>query len=315
MTFSENVKNELLHLPLEKSCCMLSELSALTQACGSLILRGGGRMQVKYSVENAALAKRIFLLLKLRLSMVPVVQHHTNPRLGGRRILTLTVHEQDSRRLLMTLHMLRTDEDHDVFHGVPRGAMSKRCCRQAYIRGAFLGAGSMQNPENSYRIEFVASNEDKTAVLQSILRKCGIESGITNRRGSNIIYISSGDQVADTLTLMGAQKAMMSMEDIRIRRSARGQANRATNCDKANFGKQMNAAEKQIAAIESYCEHSALNRIPEELRTLAKLRLNNPDASLEQLGTFISPPLSKSGVNNRMRKLMTYLTENSEANL
>lgn len=312
MTFSEQVKQELVRLTPEKTCCMLSELSALTQACASLILRGAGRVQVRYSVENAPLAKRIFLLLKERLSIIPSVAYHINPRLGGRRIMTLTVPENEARRLLMALHMLRHDETGDVFHGVPRGALSRRCCRQAFLRGAFLGAGSMGNPEKTYRIEFVSASPERADALRSILAKSDIVSGVTQRRGATVVYVTNGDQVADLLTLMGAQKALLQMVDIRIRRSSRGQANRAMNCDAGNFKKQLSAAEKQTKAIRDYSLNVGLVGLPQQLQEAARARLLNPDASLEQLGALLSPPLGKSGINHRLRRLMDIIDENTK---
>lgn len=310
MTYSEQVKQELVRLPPEKACCMLSELSALTQACGSLILKGGGRVMVRYSVENAPLAKRIFLLLKDRLSIVPVVAHHTNPRLGGRRILTLTVPEQEARRLLMALHMLRHSETGDIFHGVPRGALQRRCCRKAFLRGAFLGAGSMANPEKGYHLEFISASPARAEALRAILHKCDIQAGVAQRRGATVVYVKSGDQVADLLTLMGAPKALLEMENIRIKRASRGQANRALNCDAANVAKQLAAAEKQIMAIKAYSAH--FSSLPAPLQEIARIRLQNPDGSLEQLGALLSPPLGKSGVNHRLRRLMAIIEDHTK---
>ena len=293
-----------MHGTPEKPCCMLSELSALTQARGSLILKGGGRVQVRYSVENAALAKRIFLLLKYRLNILPIVQYHMNPRLGGRRILTLTVPEQEARRLLIALRMLKVGETGDMLRGVPRGALSRRCCRQAFLRGAFLGAGAMDNPEKGYRIEFTAASEERAEALSAILEKCSIEAHTVLRRGSTVVYVKSGDQVAALLTLMGAPKALLDMEDIRIQRSMRGQANRALNCDTANVKKQLQAAEKQAALIQDYSLKNGLGALPKSLQDIARTRMLNPDASLEQLGALLDPPLGKSGVNHRLRRLM-----------
>ncbi len=309
MTFSEQVKQELMHGKPEKPCCMLSELSALTQARGSLILKGGGRVQVRYAVENAALAKRIFLLLKYRLNMLPVVQYHINPRLGGRRILTLTVQEQEARRLLIALHMLKAGETGDVFRGMPRAALSRRCCRQAFLRGAFLGAGAMDNPEKGYRIEFTAASGERAEALCSILEKCGVTAHTVLRRGSTVVYVKTGDEVAALLALMGAPRALLDMEAVRIRRSVRGQANRALNCDTANVKKQLQAAEKQAALIRDYSLKNGLGALPGGLQDIARARMLNPDASLEQLGALLQPPIGKSGVHHRLQRLMAMISE------
>ena len=143
MSFSSLVKEELLRIHPEKQCCMLSELSALTQACASLRLAGRGRVKVVYETESAPLAKRIFLLLKKRLEISPTLEFTRYKRLGGRRVSVLTVPEAESRRLLIALHMLQESDEGAVYRGVPRAAMTRRCCRASFVRAAFLGQGPL----------------------------------------------------------------------------------------------------------------------------------------------------------------------------
>jgi len=243
MSFAGQVKRELMHLQPEKSCCQLSELSALTQCRASLVLRGGGRMSVVYQVENVALAKRIFLLLKLRLNIVPAIEYAHSPRLGGRRICVLTVPESESRKLLVNVRMLRQSESGDVLRTLPRSAISKRCCRNAYLRGAFLGAGSLLSPEKGYHMEFVASSKERADALKYILDKSGVTVSETQRRGSTVLYFKKGDDLVSLLAMMGAGQSLMDMENARIRRESRNQANRAANCDQANTMKQITAAQ------------------------------------------------------------------------
>ena len=308
MSFSSQVKDELLRVKPEKHCCMLSELSALTQTCASLRLSGGGRVKVVYETENPALAKRIFLLLKRRMEITPQLEFNRHQRLGGRRLSILTVPEGDSMRLLVALRMIQQSEGGVVYKGVPRTALSRRCCRGAFVRASFLGAGSVTAPDQEYHLEFTAPGA-RAEALQKMLEKSGIRSGVTVRRGTEIVYVRRGDDVVSCLALMGAHSALMEMENIRIRRDGRNQANRARNCDEANLKKQLSAGDRQARAIVAYSLRHSLGALPGELQELGRARMLHPEASLEELGQMLAKPVGKSGVNHRMRRLMAIITE------
>lgn len=313
MSFSAGVKEELLRVQPEKGCCMLSEISAYTQSIASLRLVGGGRMKVVYETESAALAKRIFLLLKKRLEITATLSFTRYERLGGRRACLLTVSEQDSRHLLVSLRMLREGEAGDVFRGIPRAAQTRRCCRAAFLRAAFLSAGAMNDPDKSYHLEFVSS-PGRADILTGILEKSELTAGVTQRRGNAVVYIKKGDDVVNCLALMGAHQSLMEMENIRIRRDSRNQANRATNCDQANLNKQLSAGAKQAAAITAYSLKHSLGGLPRDLQEIGRLRMLNPDVSLEELGKMLSTPVGKSGANHKMRKLMNLIAADEEKN-
>ena len=313
MSFSSRVKEELLHVQPEKHCCMLAELSALTQTCASLRLSGGGRVRVVYETENPALAKRIFLLLKRRMEITPQLEFNRHKRLGGRRLSILTVPEAESRRLLIALRMIQESESGAVFKGVPRAAMTRRCCRASFVRAAFLGAGSVTSPEQEYHLEFVSSGS-RAETLAKMLEKSGIEPKITKRRDADIVYLRRGDDVVACLALMGAHRALMDMENTRIARDARNQANRARNCDEANLKKQLSAGQRQAKAITAYSKAHSLGGLPRELQDIGRARMLHPEASLEELGQMVSPPLGKSGANHRMRKLLEAIQTNQRQN-
>lgn len=308
MSFSAGVKEELLRIQPEKTCCMLSEISAFTQSCASLRLAGGGRVKVVYETENGALAKRIFLLLKKRLEITATLSFTRYPRLGGRRAYLLTVNEQDSRHLLVSLRMLREEEEGDVFRGVPRAAMTRRCCRAAFLRAAFIGAGAMNNPDKGYHMEFTTSL-NRAEILTGILEKSGMPCGVTQRRGNAVVYIKKGDDVVNALALMGAHQSLMEMENIRINRDSRNYANRARNCDEANLKKQLSAGARQAEAITAYSLKHSLGGLPRDLQEMGRLRMLHPELSLEELGKLLSTPVGKSGANHKMRKLMNIVNQ------
>ena len=207
--------------------------------------------------------------------------------------------------------MMRQSESGDVLRTLPRSAISKRCCRNAYLRGAFLGAGSILTPDKGYQMEFVASSKERADALRYILEKCDLHLAEMQRRGSTVLYARRGDDVVALLGMMGAGQALMDMENARITRESRNQANRAANCDQANTMKQISAAQKQADQILAYREDPKVP-LPADLQELATLRLEYMEASLEQLGEMMHPALTKSGVNHRMRKLMKFIEDQKQ---
>ena len=311
MSFSSMAKDELIRLPLGKECCMLSELSALTQTSGSLAFRGLGRVQVTYRVENAALARRIFLLLRTRLGMTARLHFVQHTRLGGRRSCVLTLGDQDSQTLLLALHMMEQDEEGHISlrHTAPRHPMTRQCCRRAFLRGAFLGCGSVTSPEKGYHFEWVAEDQSLRQTLNRLLEKSGLPVHEHVRRGQNVIYLKGAQEITDMLALMGATHAVLEMENIRITKQMRAGANRASNCDEHNSERMLNAADEQIEAIKLISIQRGLFTLPPGLREMARLRLEHTSLSLAELGQLMEPPVGKSGVNHRMRRLMDIANE------
>ena len=311
MSFSSTAKEELMRLPLGKSCCILSELSALTQTTGSLAFRGAGRIQVTYRVENAALARRIFLLLRTQLSIVAKLHFVQHARLGGRRSCVLTLGDKDSQKLLIALHMMEQDEDGGISlrRTAPRHPMTRQCCRRAFLRGAFLGSGSMITPDKAYHFEFVAGDDNLHKTLGRLLEKSGLPVQSYVRKGQHVVYLKSAQQITDLLALMGASSSVLEMENIRITKQMRAGANRASNCDEHNSEKMLNAADRQIEAIKLISIQRGLFTLPPALQQIARLRLEHTSLSLTELGQMMDPPVGKSGVNHRMRRLMEIAKE------
>ena len=290
MSFSSLTKEELIRLPLGKSCCVMSELSALVQTSGSLQLRGGGRVRVAFRVENAALARRIFQLLRAGLGITPRLHFVQHTRLGGRRTCVLTLDDADAQMLLLSLHMMEQDED---------GGVTLR----RTVRGAFLGAGTMSDPEKDYHFELIAGEESLRQTLEKLLEKSGLPVHVHERKGKQILYLKGCQQIADMLTLMGASAATMELEIIRIKKGIRNQVNRAMNCDEKNAERQVSAAQKQVEMIKIISIQRGLFNLPPALQEIARLRLEHPEESLTTLGELLTPPVGKSGVNHRMRRL------------
>ncbi len=308
-SFSENVKEELLRSLPEKPCCMLSELSAITRHSGTLVLRGRGRMTLRFHAPSTALARRILILLKRRLHIVPQIVFHEEHRFGKHRAVFLNLQEADTRRLLTALQMLKTGENGLTLQRIPRNTMSRRCCQRAYIRAVFLSCGSVRDPSGGYTMEFAFSDTEKAQAFRSILDKQAVPYHIRTRRNDELVTLTDGETVADMLAMMGAPLSRLSFEDQRIIRGGSARATRALNCDTANLNRQLQKAEEQIRMIRVYETTRSLSTLPDSLAETARIRLEHPSASLEELGTYFTKQLTKSGVSHRMEKLMDKIKE------
>ncbi len=306
MPFSTECKEELCRLPLEKSCCRLSELSALYMTLGSLSLLGRGQVNVQFTVESAAIARRIFTLLQKELRLVAQIHYVSHARFGGVRKCVLTLGPQQSPQLLTRFSMM--DIDH---HGQavlratsPKPSLQRACCCRAFLRGALLGCGSVIRPEKGYRLELVTEDQAFGLALAKAMQRFQLPIKQSRRKGLTVFYQSKGEAVITFLTLAGAHQAVMALEDLRVQREVFGDINRAMNCDAANLQKLMNASDHQMEQIVRLISHERFSSLPLSLQEIAKLRIQVPDASLVQLGQMLTPPLGKSGVNHRMRRLM-----------
>jgi hypothetical protein len=305
-SFSASVKEELIRMPAGRACCMLSEISALTQTSGHLSFRGGGWISASWRVDNAGTARRLFQLLKKRLNVTPSLHFIQTRQLGGRRICVLALGVEDTRTLLKALHMAETDEDGHVHMKwtVPRHPLTRQCCGRAFLRGAFLGAGTVTNPDRGYHLEWKTDDERFARTMEKLLEKNSLPFRSYTRRGQQVIYLKDAQQVSDTLAMMGAGSAVLEMENTRIRKQLRASAVRAANCDEHNSEKMLDAGLRQAEAVRQISLKQGLFTLPPALREIARLRVENPDLSLQQLGEMLEPPVGKSGVNHRMRRLM-----------
>ncbi len=308
---SDTVRSELLKKLPEKACCLQSELNALTQGYGVILLRGGGRFQVRYRLPDDDTARMVFRLLKRRLGMTPSISFHLEQRFRKRRMIDLTVSEYDAKRLLLTLHMFDPKTNSVMLHRVPRGTRTRRCCRRAFLRGLFIARGHVRDPETAYLAEFALDSEARAQMLMQLLRQSGIEPRFRQRGSEHVVYVERGDEVRDLLALMSAHQALFELEDARIRLAAGGLANRQTNCDAANTSRLLAAAAQQYDRIEAYAKAHGLGDLPPRLAEIARLRLEHPAAALLEIGSLCSPPIGKAAVSVRFKQLMNMIEENS----
>lgn len=184
--------------------------------------------------------------------------------------------------------------------------IQQSCCRRAYIRGAFLAAGSISDPDKSYHFEIGCKTVPSATQLMDVLTSFGLNPKCVERKGKQIVYLKEGDQIVDVMRIMEASMAVMDLENARIIREKRGDVNRLVNCETANLMKTVNAAVRQTADIEYIDKTVGLSNLPDELVEVAQIRLANPDMPLKDIGQLLDPPLGKSGVNHRLKRISEF---------
>ena len=305
MSFSMKTKNELARIIPEESCCQLAELSAMIRMSGTIQLAGFQKVNIKIATENAAVARTIFTLSKKYFGIHTELMVKKNKLLNKNNHYMMTINsESGANDILKETKILKlSGEQFAIEHGVPWDLISSRCCKRAYLRGAFLGAGSVSDPQKAYHLEFVTTNEEHSEDLKNLINEFELGAKIIQRKQSYVVYLKEGDQIVDLLNIMGAYSALLNLENIRIYKQVRNNVNRIVNCETANLSKIVNASVRQIENIEYIQKTEGFRILPKGLREIAELRLQYQDASLKELGDMLTPPVGKSGVNHRLRKI------------
>lgn len=306
MSFSSRTKGELARIYSEDRCCQLAELAALIRMSGTLQLIGGGKkLNIKLTTENPAIARKLFRLFKTLFNINIEVMVRRNSRLKKNNYYLMIVTDRmGSSNILKKVEILKQEANFfDISYETPVGLLEKRCCRRSYLRGAFLGGGSVSNPEKTYHLEFVSHSLAHSESLKDLINSFQLNSKIVERKGNYVIYLKEGDQVVDLLNIIGAHNALLNLENVRIYKQMRNDVNRIVNCETANLGKIVDAAIRQVANITYIRDTVGLGYLPENLREVAELRLKCQDASLKELGQMLNPTIGKSGVNHRFRKI------------
>ncbi|MBR5560983.1 MAG: DNA-binding protein WhiA [Clostridia bacterium] len=308
MSYSSDTKEELCRLEPDSVCCLLSELSGIVSAAGSVILRGGGQRRLSIETENAAVARRAFQLLQEVFDVQPEIMTLKRARLGGRSAHRIEVGGDEASFVLEGCGISVMQR-----RGVPREITVRKCCRMSFLRGVFLASGSVTDPLKEYHLEFVLGDEAFAQALQRLISRFDLDAHLTTRRNMPLVYLKGQGAITDMLSILGAQSARFAMEDAFIRKELRNNANRAVNCDSANAERSVIAASRQAQAIERLIAAKGEQSLPPQLLQTAKLRLMYPEVSLEELGQLCDPPVGKSGVNHRLRRLEQMARELEES--
>ena len=304
MSFSGNVKEELSEHWSSARHCQIAELAAILGLCGSIIINSRNEYRVKVHTENKAVARKVFTLIKKTFNIESDISIRRNIQKQSVSYSVVVKQHQDALRVLQAVKLI--DEHLDGFEEVRIVnpiVVQQTCCKRAFIRGAFLAAGSMSDPKKAYQFEIVCAAESMAEQRRELMSSFSMDAKIVQRKKSYVVYLKEGSQIVDILNIMEAHVSLMELENVRILKEMRNTVNRKVNCETANLNKTVSAAVKQLEDITYLRDTIGLEKLSEGLEEVALARLSHPDASLKELGALLSPPVGKSGVNHRLRKL------------
>lgn len=284
----------------ESNCCEQAELSALLRMGGTVFFAGQGLLGLKFVTENASVARKVLKAVKRAGLLETEVKVSRALRLKKHNSYEVkAAPSQAVGEFLRQVGVLANEN----FMGHAMNLPRKACCRKAWLRGAFLGGGSVNRPEGEYHLELVTQNEDFAASLVQIMKAAGLPVGLTTRKQDYVVYLKEGDSITAFLSMVGAHEALLAFENVRIVKDMRNQVNRLVNCETANLAKTVNAAVRQTEMIRLIAGRIGLNSLPVPLRSVAELRLSYPEATLQELVELFDGKISRSGMNHRLRAL------------
>ncbi|SDB59715.1 DNA-binding protein WhiA [Butyrivibrio sp. INlla16] len=305
MSFSGDVKNELAKQIATPRHCQLSELAAIVLGSGLIRCSESGMYTVFLQSDAAAQSRKFFTILKKAFNIeASVLDKMPEEHAGGKVYLPVLSGTEEISSILKSIHLIddtgkiRTADD-----GISHRLVRQSCCKRAFLRDTFLCIGSVSDPSKSYHLEFVCTSERMADDLKEMIESFDIEARIVMRKKYYVVYIKESTAIVDLLNVMEAPVSLMNMENERIVKEMRNSINRRVNCETANITKTVNAASRQTADILFLRDHYGFENLPKGLEDMARVRLQYPDATLLELGKYLDPPVGKSGVNHRLRKL------------
>lgn len=304
MSFSGKVKEELSGQWSSARHCQIAELAAMLSICGLIVIDSRNRYGIKIHTENISVARKVFTLIKKTFNIESDISVRRNILRQSVSYSIIVKQHKDALRILQATKL--TEEYRNGFeeiHIVNPLVVQQTCCKRAFIRGAFLAAGSMSDPEKSYHFEIVCAAEAMAVQVRDLICSFEMDAKIVQRKKAYVVYLKEGSQIVDILNVMEAYVSLMELENVRILKEMRNTVNRKVNCETANINKTVSAAVKQVEDITYLRDTIGFEKLSEGLEEIALARLSYPEASLKELGEFLSPPVGKSGVNHRLRKL------------
>jgi len=305
MSFSGEVREELANQLSEARHCQIAEIAAIVNMQGKVLISETGDYSVRIHTENESVARKCFTLLVKAFNIEAEITIRENIYLKKKNVyLVIINNHQEALLLLQATKLLDANNQIDeAIFLVSNVVIQRTCCKRAFLRGAFLVAGSISAPEKFYHLEIVCTRQEKAEKLQEIIGSLGLEAKVVSRKKYFVVYIKEGSGIVDMLGLMGANIALMNLENVRILKEMRNNVNRKVNCETANINKTVSASVKQMEDIRYIEETVGLLDLTDRLQEVATLRLKYPGATLKELGEMLDPVVGKSGVNHRLRKL------------
>lgn len=299
MSFSGDVKTELCRIGMGRKCCAQAEAYGVLLYCNTYTSQ-----EIRIVTENPAFAQRLPQLFKKAFK----VTFDRLPDGDGKSIFSIT----DPQKLATVAQCFGRDSESLALH-VNFAVVEEACCRAAFLRGAFLAGGSVTDPKKSYHLEFSTSHIRVSREMLALMREMELEPKDARRKGSSVIYFKQSDRIEDLLTTIGAPLSAMEVMNAKLEKDLRGSVNRRVNCDAANMDKVVEAAMIQVNAIHTLKERGRFLQLPDKLKETALLRLEHPEETLAQLALLCDPPITKSALNHRLRKLVELSKEPIES--
>ena len=316
MSFSSELKNEIIANAQQRDrCCNLAELSAFLALGGSIYLKRGG-IGLRFANENAAVTRKAFSIVKQITGISCEIRAAKRSRLNKGNLYVLDIADAEAAGELLKATGV-AEEGLSFSRLVPERIVEADCCKRAYLRGAFLAAGTVSDPHKSYHLEIAAADEGYAESFGAFIRGFGLNAKIAPRREAYMVYLKDSEGIVDFMSLAGASSGVFKMENARIIKEIRNNINRAVNCDIANESRTLTSAKAQCDDIQYLIDKDIFRTLSRQLRETAELRLENPEASLQDLGEMHNPPQSKSCMNHRIGKLrsMAKQLRNEEENI
>ncbi len=326
--FLDVTRDELARVLPDARCCKMAELSAFARMTGrfaqraekargsgarALLGAGAGRRRsedrgpsFEMATESAASARKVVTLMRELFDVKAEVEAGRRKGAGPGNLYSVRLpRDEKTDQALADLGVVsRKTLDATIREGVPWGLVSRRCCRRAYLRGAFLARGYVQNPERAYHMELVTEAETHARGMTRLARSFGVAARMSARKRRFVLYVKGAEDVVQFLRVVGANASVIALESVRVMRAMRGEVNRVVNCETANLSKTIDAGITQMEAIRGVLANPGIDSLPSGLREIARLRLEHPEASLKELGEMLVPPITKSAANHRMRRLV-----------
>ncbi|MDR1292616.1 MAG: DNA-binding protein WhiA [Clostridiales Family XIII bacterium] len=308
-SFTTEVKNEIAHSGNKNPCCAAAEIAGFVRACGAVTLAGKAGPGVKLATGNAAVARRYKSLIESEYGVRVKLMVGESAAVRRSRVYELSAPPgpRTDALLASTGVMKLSGGVREMRLGIGESIVKRKCCRKACLKGMFLGAGEVNDPDKGYNLEIVFASETTAVAARRIINGfTDIHARVRPRRGDYVVYLKDAEQIKDVLTIIGAYAQLLRFENVRMVKEMKGRANRVSNCDAANMEKALGAAERQLAAIREIELRDGLDSLPDELVDTALTRIFHPDASLAEIGQLLNPQIGKAAVSARFKRIAAH---------
>ena len=304
MSFSASVKNDLARVVSQHKCCKEAEFIAFLRSSGNIQIGRGNAVSLSLSSEHSKTARKIFSLAKDVFGLETEIMVHRKTRLRKNQVFHLHIPPQPGIKEVLELLGIEDESrlwQHDFAGEIKKDLVKNKCCPRAYLRGAFLGGGSINDPQGEYHLEFSFNDKNHALFVQGLLVRFEINGKLAQRKQMYIVYLKDSEEIIKLLNIMGSHRSLLEFENARIVKDMRNQINRQVNCENANLNKTVGASLKQVEDIKYIDEYLGLKNLPPNLWEMARIRLEYPDSSLSELSEYLH--IGRSGVNHRLRRL------------